>query len=634
MDIDLDDEQLRQVLADAELPALLPALAQLTGDAELIAEDLRPRGDAESVYAPPQGGMTTSQQTRARDAAWRALRTLRDGGALSAEPPPLEAMLAFVTGEGADDYASLLQSEMGLGRGEADTAWTLEELAPDRKMRVAIIGAGASGLAAAHRLAQAGIPFVVFERNADVGGVWFENTYPGARLDTSNFNYSYSFDQNPDWQHQFSQQAEVLAYFADVTDRFDLRRHIRFRTEVISLEYNDAAGTWSLRSCEDEGEFSDETFTAVISAVGQLNQPNLPDVDGIERFAGPWFHTARWRHDVDLRGLRVGVVGTGASSFQVVPAIAEEVGQLAVFQRNPPWMVPTPQYHDELRPGMRWLLDHVPTYHLWWRIYLVWNNVEGRMPYAQVDPSWDGLQSVSAANDRVRQVLTEAVRTQFDERPDLQDAVVPSYPPYGKRMVRDNGVWANALKQPHVSLVTDRISRVTEEGIVTEDGTLHELDVIIYGTGFQASRFLQPITVRGQDGLDLHEHWKDDPRAHVGVTIPRFPNLFMLYGPNTNLVVHGSVIMFVECAVDYVMGCLRLLLETSSAAIDIRQDAFDSYQQRVDEANAMMAWGAADVDSWYKNTRGRVTQNWPLPVLEYWKLTRGPVPEEYDLFPM
>jgi 4-hydroxyacetophenone monooxygenase len=242
---------------------------------------------------------------------------------------------------------------------------------------------------------------------------------------------------------------------------------------------------------------------------------------------------------------------------------------------------------------------------------------------------------VSAVNEFVRQTLAQYIGGEFADRPDLLPHVVPSYPPGAKRMLRDNGVWAGALKRENTRLVTTPIGEITPRGVVTVDDTgarqEHEVDVIIYGTGFQASRFLTPMTVTGRGGLDLHEHWDGEARAYLGVTIPQFPNLFCLYGPNTNIVVNGSIVYFSECGVRYILGCLRMLLESGHRALDVRKDVHDAFNEQVDAENARMAWGASDVNTWYKNARGRITQNWPFTLLEYWRRTLCPDPDDYDL---
>ncbi len=349
-------------------------------------------------------------------------------------------------------------------------------------------------------------------------------------------------------------------------------------------------------------------------------------------FAGPAFHSARWRHDVDLTGKRVAVIGTGASAMQIIPAIAPQVGELLVFQRTPPWLGPTPEYHDEVSSGLQWLYAHVPSYSEFNRFCIFWKMGDGALHSVRVDPDHAaGGEGISEVNDFVKAMLTGYLSVTFAPRPELLPHVVPDYPPGAKRMLRDNGVWAGALTRDNVRLATGGIREITPTGIVTDDGVEHEVDVLIYGTGFQASKFLTPMRVTGRDGLDLHEHWDGDARAYLGITVPGFPNLFCLYGPNTNIVVNGSIIYFSECGVRYILGCIEHVLRSGAAALDVRGEVHDEFNERVDAENRLMAWGWSEVNSWYKNEHGHVAQNWPFTLLEYWQRTLRPDPADFDL---
>jgi 4-hydroxyacetophenone monooxygenase len=487
-----------------------------------------------------------------------------------------------------------------------------------------------SGLLAAHRLKQAGVSFEIIEKNSDVGGTWLENSYPGCRVDNPNHNYSYSFAQRHDWPFHFSPQPVLLEYFQRCADYFGLREHIRFDTEVQSATWSEEDATWAVR-VSSGGRDEEIVCHAVISAVGQLNRPNYPDIPGRDRFEGISFHSARWNHDVDLHGKRVAVIGTGASAVQFIPEIAPVVGELLVFQRTPPWLGPTPEYHAEVASGLRWLYEKIPSYSEWNRFLIFWKMGDSVLQGVTVDPSWEPqAQSVSAMNDMMRMILTEYLKSEFASRPDLLEHVVPNYPPAAKRLLRDNGVWAGALTRENTQLITEPIKEITPTGIVTADGRTHDVDVIIYGTGFQASKFLTPMQVTGRGGIDLHEHWDGDARAYLGITVPGFPNLFCLYGPNTNIVINGSIIYFSECGVRYILGCLRMLFEGKHKGVDVRKDVHDEFNEQVDAQNRRMAWGASEVNSWYKNDRGRVAQNWPFTLLEYWQRTIAPDPDDYN----
>jgi len=597
-----DDETITAAVPHALLPALLTALAADLDDMALVPQHLRP--DLSNPM-DPTGGMSHAQLTEGHELAVEAIGRMRARGASPTRALPVDTLrelLGFVSGGAdVDDYLELLREELNLGEDLRTPTWTKDDVAADRPFRVAVIGAGMSGLVAAHRLRQAGVDVVVVEKNADVGGTWLENTYPGCRVDVSNHFYSYSFAQ-------------------------------RLDTEVTAVELDESTMTWRLELLGPDGGERTLEANAVVSAVGQLNRPNMPDIPGIEQFAGPSFHSARWDHDVDLTGKKVVVIGTGASAAQFIPLVAEDAEHLTVFQRTPAWFLPTPDYHDAVTPEALWLFRNVPGYANWYRFFIFWQNVEGVRAAAIVDPDWDvGETSVSPVNDGARQILTAYIHGQFADRPEMIPQVVPEYPPFAKRFIRDNGAWAGAVKRDDVSLVTDGIARITADGVETVDGTVHEADVIVYGTGFTASDFLMPMKVVGRGGVELHERWRGDARAMLGITLPSFPNLFLLYGPNTNIVVNGSITYFSECEVHYIVGCLRELLVRGARALEPTQEAHDAFNARVDAQNLQMAWGVSGVNSWYKNATGRSAQNWPFSLLEYWQLTRVPDVSQYDL---
>ncbi|MBI2705889.1 MAG: NAD(P)/FAD-dependent oxidoreductase [Actinobacteria bacterium] len=628
-----DDDAIRAAVADADVHALLIAVAHCTGDLSILRDDLQP--DPEAMLLVPDGGLSPERVAEGRAIAAAALAQYRDAGSPPAPVPTtddLRAMFDFLIGAPApEEYFTLLREELAVEGDLRAPDWHKDDVAPDVEFSVAIIGSGMSGLIAAHRLHQAGIDFVVFEKNEDVGGTWWENTYPGCRVDVPNHLYSYSFAQTGDWPQFFSSQEVLLDYFRTCADRFGLREHVRFCTEVTRVEFEDADQTWQVYTRDAGGKVTTEVFNAVVSAVGQLNRPSMPAIEGTDSFAGEWFHSARWRDDISLDGKRVAVIGTGASAVQFIPHVAERAERLFVFQRTPPWLVPSEKYAEDLPDGMRWVLRHVPSYARWDRLWLFWRTHEGLLPMAKVDPNWpDQERSVSESNDMIRQLLTGYLQLSVPDA-EVFEKILPAYPPIAKRVVFDNGTWGKTLLRDNVELIADRIDEINEKGIRTVDGTQHDVDVVIYGTGFQASKFLTPMKVTGLGGIDLHESWDGDARAYLGITVPGFPNLFLLYGPNTNIVINGSIVYFSECEVHYLIQSIRMLLEHNLESMECKSDVHDAYNERVDAGNRAMAWGASSVNSWYKNASGRVAQNWPFSMLEYWQQTRTPDPDDYVL---
>ena len=545
----------------------------------------------------------------------------------------LRKLLTYLTGGATtEEYLPLLLEELApAGEDLRAPSWRKDAVDPERPFRVAIIGAGMSGLLAAIRLQQAGVPYAIFEKNADVGGTWLENRYPGCRVDVPNHFYSYSFAQKLDWPELFSTQEVLLDYFRDCAVEFGVAEHIRFRAEVLSARWSDESCSWTLQLRTPEGDEDAFEAQALISAVGQLNRPKMPDIAGMERFEGPAFHSAEWDHGLDLRGKTVAVIGTGASAAQFVPILAEQAAELFLFQRTPPWLVSTPDYHDEAPAGLLWLFRHVPHYAQWYRFWLFWTSADGLLEAARVEPGWDPKgPAIGARNDELRIQMTDYLKEQLSDAPELLQKVIPDYPPAAKRILRDNGIWPATLKRRNVHLITEAIREVTARGVHTE-GREYAVDAIIYGTGFKASRFLTPMKITGRKGIDLHEQWDGDARAYLGITVPSFPNFFCLYGPNTNIVVNSSITYFSECEVSYVLECIRLLLAGRHRAMDCKQAVHDEYNVRIDAGNLKMAWGVSSVNAWYKNDRGRVAQNWPFTVLEYWQQTRRPEPADYFL---
>ena len=624
---------LDEALAAAHLPALAAALVHLTGDESLIGKDRWP------VYDPfgdsKLGSYSPERQAEIRSKAKAAIEAHLAGQPLPAPPTEhvVRRMMDFIAGTDIPEhYAPFLMEELQMqGVDPKRPDWTAPKLkGAAAKLPVVIIGAGMSGLLAGIRLRQAGVPFTIVEKNAEVGGTWFENQYPDCRVDNPSHLYSYSFEPNHEWPNHFSPQPVLLAYFKGVADKHGLRQHIHFETQVEEAAFDEARAEWAVRIKDKDGKTETLRAKAVISAVGQLNQPRYPEVPGREDFKGPAFHSARWRHDVDLKGKRVAVIGTGASAFQFAPEVAKEAAHLTIFQRTPPWLAPTPDYHEPTTAAERWLLEHVPFYEKWYRFWLFWMLTDGVYEGVKADPSWNGGPgAVSAANAMLREALSAAIAAQAGDAPQLLPSLIPAYPLGGKRVLRDDGVWISALKRDNVELVTSPITRITETGIVTGDGGERAFDVIIYGTGFTASQFLKTYRVTGRGGRELHDQWAGDARAYLGITAPGFPNFFMIYGPNTNIVVNGSIIFFSECAVRYILGCLELMAEKRAETLEVRSDVHDAFNVKVDAANAMMAWGSPHVTSWYKNDKGRVSQNWPFPLVDYWKATLAPNPADF-----
>ncbi|MEN8160805.1 MAG: NAD(P)/FAD-dependent oxidoreductase, partial [Myxococcota bacterium] len=448
-----DDAAIAKALESASIPTLMMSLIHLTGDASLLDGPIRP---GPAAMGDTQGGLTDEQKAAVRRHALEALRAYRDGGSKPPQAPPPETvrrMLSFLVGERVpDEYVPMFLEEMELdGEDVRALDWSAVPEARKRAFHVLVIGAGMSGILAAIRLEEAGVPYTVVEKNPTVGGTWYENRYPGCRVDVANHFYCYSFEPSHSWSEFFSQRDEIQAYFERTTDRHDVRQRVRFETEVVAARWDDEAAHWEVRLRTKDGGEQTLAANAIVSAVGQLNRPRIPGFPGRERFRGAAFHSAEWDDAVELDGKRVAVVGTGASAFQLVPEVAKRAARLTVFQRSPGWALPNPVYHARVSEGKKWLLRHVPAYARWYRFLLFWPGSDGLMPSLEMDPEWPHPErSVSALNEAQRQAFTAWYESQLEGRPDLLAKVLPKYPPFGKRILQDNGTWLATLKRENV----------------------------------------------------------------------------------------------------------------------------------------------------------------------------------------
>lgn len=477
------------------------------------------------------------------------------------------------------------------------------------KPSIAVIGTGFGGLAAVIELKRRGYDdIVVFEKADDVGGVWRENTYPGAACDVPSPFYSFSFETNPRWPHRFSRQPAILDYLREVARKYDVLRHVRFGTEVTGAAFDRETGRWTVRT--DRGDSM--VVDVLVPAVGQLARPAYPDIEGRDAFAGPSFHSAEWDHDVELAGKRVAVVGTGASAVQFVPQIQPEVARLSVFQRSAPYVIPRPdrefsEVHH--RVFTRFPLTLLAERGTWYGV------VES------LSVAWVYAKPLAAA---IRALSKAHMRRQTRAKPGLFEKVWPDYPIGCKRVLFSND-YLPALAAPNVEVTTDPITEITERGVVTADGREHEADVLIWGTGFRATEFLAPMTITGRDGQDLHQEWQDGAHAYFGLTVPGFPNLLMMYGPNTNTG-GGSIIYFLEAQARYLGEYVDHLAATGTP-VAVRADVERAHDERIQGELNRSVW--SQCTSWYRQADGRITTNWPLLGAQYRRQTRFD-PADYE----
>lgn len=624
-------------LQQASVPTLLMCLAQITRDPTWLQAPFLPKRDI-SIFAEPSGGLAPEVQSVIRERLAQVLDELEAGTRTLPDLPTeteLVDMMSVCLGERVPpEYAPMAMEEMGYRdrRLEWRTPPPSERL---KAFRVLVIGAGFTGLCAAYRLREMGFAFDVVDKNAEIGGTWWENSYPEAGVDTPNHFYSYSFAPNFGWSSNYSKRDEMLAYQQRVANELALRPHIELGTEVLAMDWQESSASWSVRLRKVDGRIETRSYSAVITCMGFLNKPKRGAIRGLEDFKGPHWHSARWRHDVSLEGKRVGVIGTGASAMQFLRTVAAQAAQVTIFQRSPQWARPPQDYHGTVSPQTQWLLQHIPYYYAWYRFGLMWRFGDGLLPTVRRDPNWPTPErSMNYRNDRQRQQLTDYLLKELEGRPDLIAKCLPDYPPYGKRILIDNG-WYQALRRDNVTLITEAVDHVTPQAIVDASGQQHEVDVILEATGFEPGQLLAPIEVRGRDGALLSERMgENDPRAHLGVTIPGYPNLFITTGPNTGLAHGGSAIFVSEVQVRYVTAVLRDMLERGLAQIDVREPVYEDYNRRVDAEHAELVWTHTGMRNWYRNAQGRVFAVMPWRLVDYWQMTREPRLEEFETRPI
>ncbi|MDF3281594.1 NAD(P)/FAD-dependent oxidoreductase [Gordonia sp. N1V] len=623
----LDADRLRSAVRAGNIPTLIAILLEMTGDNRWLSERYRPTR-SRGMDDNSSGGLDADVQREICDAVTDAVLAWNAAGRPERVPPSADlvaAVLDFTAGEPVPYEFSPMMAEIVGGHTTVDTP-----SAPDTTtagLSAVVIGAGVAGMLMSVQLSAVGIRHVILEKNDEVGGSWWENRYPGAGVDTPSYLYCISgFDH--DWSTHFGKRDEVQQYLAAYADRHSIRDRVRFGVEVESAIYDADAQQWTVTARQGDGGTEVLQANLVISAVGLLNRPKTPDLPGMDTFGGEIFHSAHWPAHLDepgaLRGKRVAIVGSGASAMQIGPAIVDEVASLAVFQRSPQWIAPNDDYFSPVGDDVHWLMNHVPGYREWYRARLSWIFNDKVHSTLQRDPDWEEpTASINGANHGHRRFYERYLREQLGDRDDLIALSTPDYPPFGKRMLLDNG-WYAMLRRPHVSLVPHAVTEITPTGLVDAAGVEHDADIIVFATGFHSDRFLYPMEVRGRSGRSTVQVWgENDAHAYLGITAPDFPNLFILTGPNTALGHGGSFISILECQVRYVRSAIDLMLRNKIGALEVRSDVTDEYNRAVDAAHAQMVWTHPAMTNWYRNSDGRVVAVLPWRIIDYWKMTRA-----------
>ena len=621
-----------QIFSDAidvaNIPTLLMVLVQLTGELHWLEEPYLPKrqpglGDNDT------GGLEPRHQQEVREAALEAILAWRNGRPIALPEPDYDLIVRMLSVSMAEsvptEYGQFTAAQLGQVK-----FLDHQPISSPPDFNVVVIGAGVSGLCAAINLQMLGINFQVIERNSTVGGVWWENSYPGAGVDTPNHLYSYSFAPY-DWQKYFCLRDELHGYLEHVCDSFEVRDTIRFETTVERIEYQNQKQNWLVTLCLPDGSQEQTEANVVISAAGIFNPPVSPDIDGLEDWEGEQWHTARWPETADLQDKKVAIIGNGASCMQIGPEIQNEVESLTIFQKSVHWAAPFEQFRKEVPDPLRFLLREVPLYRNWYRVRLGWTFNDRIHSALHKDPDWEHPErSLNAQNDAHRAYFTNHVISELgDHASELLDRVLPTYPPFGKRMLMDNG-WYRMLRNPKVQLVDERISNVDANSLTTEDGSEYEADVLVLATGFDVLNFITTYEAQGRSGTSLMSQWEqDNAQAYLGTVVPNFPNFFTLYGPNLQPGHGGSLIFVVEMQVRYIMDVIQKMLDQNLGAVEIRQDVHDRYNEDVDQAHTQMVWTHPGMESYYRNERGRIVVNSPWRNVDFYAMTREADLSEY-----
>jgi 4-hydroxyacetophenone monooxygenase len=615
---------LSTAIAEGDIRCLLMVLVHMTGDERWLEPPYKPARDVRLI-PDSDAGLPARIQDEIRAAV---VKLFANGNPKPVIKDPgneliLKMMRACLGENVAPEYAPLMREEMGFVA--RDARWTTapadEKLA---QQHVLIVGAGVCAIALGVALGRLRIPYTIVEKNDELGGTWYINRYPGCGVDTPNHSYSYSFGPRNPWTRYFCQREELLDYLKKVATEYGIRKHLRLNTELTSSRWDESKRRWISTLKTKHGEEIFES-TTLVSAIGQLNDPSRAHFRGEEDFRGQILHSALWSEDFKLEGKRVAVIGTGATAMQLVPSIAGRAASVTVYQRTAQWARPVKGYSDPITDGAQWLLAHLPFYVQWYRFNMFWRYGDGLLPFLRKDPAWPyPNRAVNKGNDRHREELTDFILSELKDRPDLIETCVPTYPPYGKRILLDNG-WFRTLTKPTVELVTDGIDHFSREAIVTADRISRGADIIVIATGFKVTEMAARLNITGRDGRNLREKWaNDNPTAYLGLTVPDFPNFFCMLGPNSGPAHGGSVIFQSECQSRYISACLVGMIERGIAAIDVRQDVHDDYVRKVDAEHEAMIWTHPGMTTYYRNKSGRVFSAMPWRFVDYWAMTHDP----------
>ena len=500
---------------------------------------------------------------------------------------------------------------------------------------VAIIGAGFSGISMAIQLEQLGVPYTIFERRGELGGTWSANQYPDIRVDTMTLTYELCLEQPARWSEYFARGAEVRRYLEGVAERHDVTRHIEVDHALESARFDESTSRWSLGFSRSDGSRAEYEANVIVSAAGLFSTPTTPDLPGKESFEGEILHPTQWTSEHSATGKRVAVVGNGSTGVQLLAPISEEADQTVVFQRTPQWISPRPGYGEPISEEKRWLLDHLPGYWNWYRYSAIIGLFTWHEDFLLPDPEWEAKGGhITQKSEELQAFLLDYIKSQVGDQPDLLEKLVPDHAPMVRRPVVDNG-WYRAITRDDVELVTEGIARFTPKGVETADGKHFEVDLVVFATGYKVDHYLWPAEYAGEGGLNLRDYWApQSPRAYLGLMVPHFPNLFIMYGPNSQPASGGvALTAWMQIWSAYMAQCLCRMFEEGHAKVSVREDAFLAFNEKLDAEASGLAFltDSGSVEkNYYVDGSGRLLVNTPFEVADLYPMMERPDPEELE----
>ena len=627
-----DHAGLRGALADASLPTLLMVYTTYVQDRAYL-DSFAPYLTA--LYSADMPSSVPEPMAQdLRDRLFALLTSPTPPAEKPLDPEFLRHMMSVSVGETVEPgLVPVLYDQMGFER-PVPRKDIPGRKAPPADFDVLVIGGGMSGIAAGIKLAEAGYSYTIIEKNAELGGTWWENRYPGVGVDTPSHFYSYSFELNPEWSHYHPKGQEIQDYLTGVATRNGVRSHVVFNTRVTGAVWHEDTAKWHVSLQHSDGTHSEKVVSAVLLAHGVLNRWSMPKIPGLDSFAGPKMHTAGWDTSVDLKGKRVALIGTGASAAQLAPAVAGDVSHLTIFQRSKHWVLNNPDINVGVNDNIRFALRMIPHYKEWFRFRVYWFSGDGLYGNVKMEADWPNKDvSISAQNDAVRNYALHYINGKLADRPDLIEKLVPDYPIFGKRIVLDaDGGWIDTLKRPNVTLETRGIDHIEADAVVLKDGTRVKADVLALATGFDIAKVVGNLDIVGRGGCRIQEDWgEDDPRSYLGVMAPGYPNFFFVLGPNSAPNHAAGVNMVIEAQINWMIETLDLMVAEDARKVEPTIPAYEAWNNRVEQQMKQMIWSHPRAKSYYLNSAGRNIISCPFRLADYWKMTRHPDASELQM---